>query len=106
MIVHLVVDGCDVALVWDEDGVDDVDVSVVALDVHGGDEGRVLLSAPDEWLDGVDGDLDWDLLAVDGVVWASVTGGADGVRDNVVGEDGGQLWDVLEEGCVDCNGVN
>ena len=37
----------DVALVWDEHGVDDVDVSVVALDVHGGDKGWVVLAAPD-----------------------------------------------------------
>ena len=47
MFVHLVVDRGDIALVWDEDGIDDVDVAVVALDVHGLDEGRGLLAAPD-----------------------------------------------------------
>ena len=51
------------------------------------------------YLAGVNGDLDWDLLAVDSVVWASVTGGADGVSHNVVGKDGGQSGDVLEESC-------
>ena len=45
--VHLVVDGGDIALIWDEDGVDDVDVAVVALDVKGLDKGWVLLAAPD-----------------------------------------------------------
>ena len=48
MVVHLVVDWGDIAVIWDEDRVDDVDVSVVALDVHGGDKSWVLLSTPDE----------------------------------------------------------
>ena len=48
--MHLVVDGGDIALIWDEDGVDDVDVAVVALDVKGLDKGWVLLAAPDVWL--------------------------------------------------------
>ena len=47
MFVHLVVDRGDIALVWDEDGIDDVDVAVVALDVHGLDKGRGFLSTPD-----------------------------------------------------------
>ena len=45
---HLVVDGGDNTLVRDEDIIDDVDVAVVALDVHGGHKGGGVLSTPDE----------------------------------------------------------
>jgi hypothetical protein len=47
MISYLVVEGGNDALVRDQHGVNDVDVAVVALDIHGLDKGRGLLAAPD-----------------------------------------------------------
>lgn len=55
------------------------------------------MSAPDEGVSGIDGDFHGDLFAVHGIEGFTVSVGADGLSDNVVGEDRGELWDVLEE---------
>ena len=100
---RLVVKRSGGSLVWEENLVNDVDDSVVALDTHVDDSGRVGLATVHEGFGGVDSHLNRDFLAVEGIVSSSVTGRSLLTSNNVVGEDGGELRDVLKKS-IDSSG--
>ena len=92
------------SLVWNEHLVDNMDHAIVTLDSHVDNLCWLVLASPHERVGCINGNLHRDFFSVEGLVGSAVASWSLLTCNDVVGEDGGELGDILEQGIDSASG--